>query len=132
MIKFGAILLCLCYNLVSLGATLQIHSCGNKVLWSISETEDPHETCPLCSTEPTKSCHGDACQDLELKLDQLSDQLFANNNDSIQVVDTAIITLPWIMPFKKWVFTQRVDKAQILTYSNSSPPIYILNCTYRI
>lgn len=133
MIKFWAILLCICYNTVSLGATLQIHTCGNNMLWSISKVENPHDSCPLCHSTPTDSCHGGACQDLELKLDQLSDQLFANSKDTVQLVDSAIIVLPWIRSPQERAFLPQLDEARrILTHSNSSPPTYILHCTFRI
>ena len=133
MMRFWAILLGVCYNLVSLGATLQVHTCGNDILWSISESENPHDSCPLCHSTPTDSCHGNSCQDLELKLDQLSDQLFANNKDTVQLIDSAIIVLPWIQSLKDRALPHQIaQRSQVLAHSDSSPPIYILHCTFRI
>jgi hypothetical protein len=133
MVKFFAIFLSVFYNIVCLGATLQVHSCGNNILWSISNTENIHDTCSICHNSTSDICRGGDCQDIELKLDQLSDKLFSNNKDIVQLFHSAIITLPWILLPDAWTsHTEIVPTKAILAYSNSSPPTYLLHCTFRI
>ncbi|HMR18521.1 MAG TPA: hypothetical protein PKA53_04410 [Sphingobacterium sp.] len=134
MIKFIAIFLSVFYNVVSIGATLQVHTCGSTILWSISGDEDIHDTCPLCHSVPADTCPGGDCQDIELKLDQLSDKLFSHNKDVVQLVHTAIITLPsWFQGLSTAIHPQNlIPKRTILASTNLSPPTYLLHCTFRI
>lgn len=134
MVKFIAIFLSVFYNVVSIGATLQVHTCGSNILWSISGEENVHDSCPMCHNDQATACHSGDCQDIELKLDQLSDKLFSHTKDAVQLVDSAIITLPWIqkLSYSGTLCQDVTPKREILAYTNSSPPTYLLHCTFRI
>lgn len=133
MVKVLAIFLSLLYNVVSIGATLQVHTCGSNILWSISKTENVHNACPICDSTQTGTCHSGDCQDIELKLDQLSDELFANSKDMVQLFQSATLVLPWIvLPDARTFSRDSIPTNEVLVYSNSSPPTYLLHCTFRI
>lgn len=134
---FLAIFLSLFYTITSLGAVLQMHTCSGNMTWTISKENLIHEKCPLCSKHSKshkKKCKTGKCKDIELKLDPLSDKLFSHNHDIQQIVSPAIVLIPWIQEFINMNFDEKsfiiVDHHSDI--SDTSPPINILHCTFRI
>ena len=140
MKKIFIIILCICYTMVSIGATFQIHRCGEHMLWSVSSEKLAYEACPLCnhsgegSTKEDKSCHDEGCKDMEFKFDQLSDKPFFFVKDNGLTLSPAIVVIPWIQEiFSSVVPTKEIVAAiDILAFANSSPPVYLTNCIFRI
>jgi len=138
MKKIFVIFLCICYVAVCFGITFQIHRCADNVLWVLSEVESIHHSCPFChqqdAEETKKDCRDGSCDDMEFKLDQLSDKVFSYTKDRTLTLDPAIRIIPWMQDIFSFPSPQRVYRPlrTILAFGNSSPPIYLQHCIFRI
>lgn len=137
MKKVFTLILCLLFTFVTFGGAIYVHNCGENTLLSIYE-KTAHEHCPMCpkghpETKKSNSCLLKSCNDVEIKIDQLSDQLFSS-----QKADTFSFS-HFIFP-RYWVNIKPLENTPELVYirqeilyyiSNSSPPIYILHRNIR-
>ncbi len=140
MKKIFIVFLCVCYTIVSFGITFQIHRCADNVLWAISNEKALHDTCPLCHHTPQsrdeikKDCQGGNCEDMELKLDQLSHKVFSFTKDNTPSLNPAILTIPWMQDIFSFLSFSKewTSSTHVFAFANSSPPIYLYNCIFRI
>jgi hypothetical protein len=106
------------------------------------EGANTHENCPMCSkdhdhtAEKKNNCQeSHSCNDIQVKLDQLSDKLFSKDHaKSFLGFGPAIITLYWVQPslFNDFVFNNKYTSEERVVFSNTSPPTYLLNRNFRI
>ncbi|MBE8720122.1 hypothetical protein C4F40_05190 [Sphingobacterium sp. Ka21] len=106
------------------------------------EGANTHSNCPLCSkdhqhtAEKKTNCQeSHSCNDIQVKLDQLSDKLFsADYSKSFLGFSPTIITLYWVQPslFIDFVFNSKHTPEETVAFSNSSPPTYLLHRNFRI
>ncbi len=140
MKKIFVIFLCICYTAVTFGVTFQIHRCADNVLWAISNEESIHDACPLChpvqrdNNDTKKECRDGGCDDMEFKLDQLSDKIFSYTKDKTPSLDPAIRVIPWIQDIFSFLSSPKeyIQIANVFAFANSSPPIYLNHCIFRI
>ncbi len=126
--------------MVSIGATFQIHRCSGHILWSVASEEPIHDACSLCchtdqaGHDHKNSCQDGDCEDVVLKFDQLSDKFFSFAKDPVQSLSPAIIIIPWIQEILSFAFFSKeiIQETNVLAYANSSPPVYLANCIFRI
>ncbi|NGF55045.1 hypothetical protein G5B00_00855 [Parapedobacter sp. SGR-10] len=140
MKKFFILILSLCYTMVSIGATFQIHRCAGHILWSVSSEKLTHDACPLCGhsekdiTSKSKDCHSGDCADMEFKFDQLTDKLFSFSKDNGLSLSPAVVVIPWIQEIFSFAVSSQDSTLEtvVLAYADSSPPVYLTNCIFRI
>lgn len=138
MKRFFVSILCLFYTFAAIGATFQVHQCHNDFLLTISKQKQEYKSCPLCKkhseTKSSDSCKTGDCKDIELKFDQLSDKLFNTTGDHSFALSPAVIVIPWIheIPTFQSVEADDVPRTDVMYYADSSPPVYLTNCTFLI
>ncbi|MCA5006835.1 hypothetical protein [Sphingobacterium bovistauri] len=133
-----AYFVCIIFTFVSLGGTIYIHQCKDATLLSLYKQIDT-KSCPLCEKhhnddhQKTENCDG-GCKDSTLKIDPLSDENFNINQAFFVQLSPAIIPIFWISnfgaPTKDTLQKKSLDF--LFTFSDSSPPIYLQNCIFRI
>lgn len=131
--------MCLIFTFVSIGGNIYIHKCEEATLLSIYEKVGIN-SCPFCAnhhqeehTNTDNHCAGE-CKDDVLPIDQLSHTELSTQQAFFSHIYPAIIPLLWITSFS----TPAEDTICISShdflyaYSDSSPPIYLLNRIFRI
>lgn len=141
MKRFFALLLCVLYITVSFGGSVYLHNCCGGTSISIYEKEG-HDTCPLCAKKKKKdidssqhkSCSEGKCSDVEIKIDQLENKLFAGHSSLSVIFTPAILTRFWINlnPVAQELDTTKLPLRNSFVYTDSSPPTFLLNCIFRI
>lgn len=132
-----AILMSVMFCFVSIGGNIYVHICKDSFILSFYEKLSP-ESCIFCAEtrkhheDHDGHCHGE-CKNEVVKVDQLSHKDY-NSSSFLIKLTPAILSLPWIaLDFK---VTDTFHKAVFTNYLyasiDSSPPIYIKNCIYRI
>ena len=131
-------IVCTVFTFVSLGGNIYMHQCKDATLLSLYNQVDT-ENCPFCekhhhsTEEKDEHCAGE-CKDSTLKIDQLSDQNININSAYFVQLSPAIIHILWISNFK--TADESSENIQPLAYlhryTDSSPPIYLQNCIFRI
>lgn len=131
-------IVCVIFTFVSLGGNIYIHQCKDTTLLSFYSEIDTGN-CPFCEKHHNKDhkmddhCAGE-CKDSTLKIDQLSDQNFNTTHSSFVQLSPAITPILWILDFA--IDTKDVETyhslAYLLSFSDSSPPLYLQNCIFRI
>ena len=129
---------CVMFTFVSLGGNIYLHKCKDATLLSLYEKVDT-KSCPFCEKhhksdhEKDDHCEGE-CSDSILKIDQLTDKNFNANQILFTQISPAIIPLLWIVniitPTADINHLQNID--YLYSSTDSSPPIYIQNCIFRI
>lgn len=127
--------MCLLYTFVSIGGSIYLHKCSGETSLSIYEKK-AHSACPMCASpgnEP-KSCSTGDCTDVEVKIDQLKDQLFSTKDLTDLQVAPTILTRLWVL-IKPVDFNFEAPIHYNLDYyscTDSSPPLFILHSIFRI
>ncbi len=135
MKKTLTLIFCLLYTFVTFGGSIFVHNCGDDVMLSIYE-KSSHENCPICVKKKQKkinNCKHGACNDVEIKIDQLKDQFSQSHKIDTFLLQPLIFERLWINLYS---FNSGTIKNEPLPYihlncSNSSPPYYIINCNLR-
>jgi hypothetical protein len=112
-----------------------MHNCGENFFISLYE-KSTHDNCPLCAknhTEKKVNCQDGSCNDVEIKINQLSDELFSVNSSDYSSMQPAIIQRLWIS--LKPIEYDNITTFSVVNYyfhhSDSSPPIFIRNQNFR-
>lgn len=143
MKRFVVLFLCVCYMLSYFGTTLYLHQCHGATAVKLFEKAN-HESCPLCKEHTHKDTHNDAkkkscsnnkCSNIEVKFEELSDQVLSSSTDLLAFLTPAILPRFWvdtISPVSAEITNPKVWSKQDKFISNSSPPVYLTNCTFII
>lgn len=120
-----------------MGGSIFVHNCGEKMLLSVYE-KSSHEECPLCAREhqePNKQsdCTDGSCNDVEIRIDQLSDKFFASKKNDTFVISPFIFQRLWVEISTPQNTSYLVKKTTDINLYllNSSPATYILNRNIR-
>lgn len=118
-----------------------MHNCCGGTSISVYEKKG-HDACSMCiktqkqqtKSEKHKSCSDGKCSDIEIKIDQLANKLFAGNANFSLHHAPAILTRLWVnlSPLALDIEKETLSWKNSLVYSDSSPPTFILNCIFRI
>ncbi|TCV13661.1 hypothetical protein EDC17_101917 [Sphingobacterium alimentarium] len=130
--------MCLIFTFVSIGGNIYIHKCEEATLLSIYEKVGIN-SCPFCAQHHQEEhandshCAGE-CKDDVLPIDQLSHTELSTQQAFFAHIYPAIIPLLWITAFPTPAeHTTYISSHEYLyAYSDSSPPIYLLNRIFRI
>lgn len=135
MKKLFIIFLCITYTFVALGGSIFVHNCDDNSVFSIYE-KATHDECPICSKKgkTKKICGKGSCKDTEIKINQLSDELFSANNAEKFLIQPFIFERLWVetTPISRTIQSQSFSSPILLYCSSSDPPNYLLNCNFRI
>lgn len=131
-------IVCVIFTFVSTGGTIYVHHCKENTVLSLYEKVSI-QSCPFCENhhkspkEKNNPCEGD-CKDSIVKIDQFSDKNFNTSPSFFAQLSPAIIPILWIVNFTSADedFSQNKSTAFLYSYADSSPPIYIQHCTFRI
>lgn len=132
------ILICIIFLFVSIGGNIYTHQCEDTVFFSVYQKLNT-EHCPLCvkhhskSTSNHKSCQK-KCKDSVLEIDQLADKSYNTNYPVVSNFSPAIVPILWIIDFVG-IDTYTYHKKEfdsIYLIADSSPPVYLYNCIFRI
>lgn len=137
MKKLFTLFLCLIYTFVAFGGSIFMHNCGENTTLSMYE-KSTHEKCPMCATghkeiKIEKVCKSGSCQDIEIKIDQLSDKLFSSNKSEKLLLQPIIFQRLWIdiSPLSTAILSEVPIPKDNLHYANVTLPYYLLNCNFR-
>lgn len=131
-------IVCLIFTFVSLGGNIYIHQCKDAVLLSLYDKVNT-QSCPFCEEhhkshdEKEAHCAGE-CKDSVLQIDNLTDKNFNTTPTFFTQITPAIIPLLWIVNFTRSSeeILQQTPVAFLYSATDSSPPIYLQNCIFRI
>lgn len=135
MKKTLTLLLCILYTFVTFGGSLFVHYCDDNVMMSIYD-KSSHDDCPICAQhmhQEFEDCQHGTCNDVEIKIDQLKDTFFSSTKADKFLLQPMVVDRLWLdlVTFSD----KQISKVPIpdlhLYYTNSSPPVYILNCNLR-
>jgi len=134
MKRLVTLFLCMIYTFVTLGGSIFVHNCGENTIMSFYEKAS-HDSCPICVQKQNtkKLCKDNSCKDIEVKIDQLSKELFSAKKFDNFSIQPAIFQRLWI-DYKPHVVSFNIEKptfAHHLYYTNNSPPTYILHRNIR-
>lgn len=128
---------CIIFTFVSLGGNIYVHQCKEATLLSLYHQIDT-KNCPFCekhhksADKQNENCEGE-CKDSVLEINQLTDKKITTSQLFPQL-SPAIIPLLWIVDFSTTI--QEINKQYstelLYSYTDSSPPIYLQNCIFRI
>lgn len=130
--------ICMVFTFVSIGGNVYIHQCQEATLLSFYEKVGI-SNCPFCEKhhheeqEKDVHCQGD-CKDAVLEIDQLSHTDLNTQQAFFTTIYPAIIQLLWINNFIQPLDNAAIQQSQefLYSFSDSSPPIYLLNNIFRI
>lgn len=129
---------CLIFTFVSLGGNIYVHQCKEATQLSLYNKVDT-KNCPFCEKHHTADhekgghCEGE-CADSVLKIDQLADKNFNVNQVLFTQLSPAITPLLWIVNFTTATadINNQKNTDYLYSFSDSSSPIHIQNCIFRI
>lgn len=137
MKKLFTLFLCITYTFVALGGSIFMHNCGENTVLSIYE-KSSHEECPICNGNDKTStiqvvCKSGACKDIEVKINQLDNELFSANKSEKFIIQPFIFERLWVdLSPKTITLHSHIHSSPLLSYcSNTDPPQYLLNCNFR-
>lgn len=129
---------CMIFTFVSIGGNIYIHQCEEATLLSLYEKVGI-TSCPFCEKhhhgEHEKDAHCDGeCKDAVLEIDQLSHTDLNTQQSFFTNICPAIIPLLWITNFTLQPDNTPSQKSLdfLYSYSDTSPPLYLLNRIFRI
>lgn len=136
--RLVAYFVCIIFTFVSIGGNIYIHQCKDATLLSLYNQIDT-KSCPFCEKhhqdehEQDEHCAGE-CKDSTLNIDQLSDHNYNIHQSFFAQLSPVITPILWILNFTTPV--SDIDTKESLefkySYTDSSPPIYLQNCIFRI
>lgn len=137
MKRLFTLFLCTIYTFVAFGGSIFMHNCGENTVYSIYQ-KTSHEECPICgnkskTTKKQKVCTSGSCKDVEVKIDQLADELFSANKAGKFLIQPHIFQRLWveIAPVELPLVTDFPKLSIDRYYSSTAPPRYLLNCNFR-
>lgn len=141
MIRFLTILLCVLYTAVATGGSVYLHNCCGGTLISLYE-KNAVEACSFCAGTANpeedaaehKTCMEGKCGHVEIKVDQLEDQLFASQTNTTVVFSPVILTRLWVLltPVLFDIHKDEIPFSNRFVYNDTSPATYLVNCIFRI
>jgi len=142
-IKFVAMRLliyfvCIIFTFVSLGGNIYLHQCKEATMLSLYNQINT-KSCPFCekhhkaAEEKDEHCEG-ACKDSVLDIEQLTDKNFNTKQVFFAQFSAAITPLLWIVNFitPEDDINKQHHADLFYSYADSSPPIYLQYCIFRI
>lgn len=136
-----SLFLCMFYTFISFGGTIYVHECSGGTSLGIYE-KTTHANCPLCHKQThnhaksveEKACTTDDCKDIEIQIDQISDQQLIQTSNFFHITSPAVLIKHWIN--LKPVVHEIVHHYSLMPdgflNTNSSPPTFLLNRNFRI
>ncbi len=139
MKRIISLILCLFYTFISFGGSIYVHQCSGDVSVSIYNKES-HTNCPLCHKKSNstdlyqKSCADGNCKDIEIVIDQISDQQVNLGSILFELTSPAILILHWIdlKPIIAVSANKITSDYPNWHFADSSPPYFLLNCTFLL
>lgn len=136
--RIAIYILSLIFTFVSLGGNIYVHQCKESVLLSFYHKIET-TNCQFCNKhhqqQDTQEDHcGGHCKDSVLKIDQLDKTGYTINQSLLVTISPAVLPIYGVMDFQIQPMDNiHTNKADIIQqYTNSSPPIFIKNCNFRI
>jgi hypothetical protein len=133
MKRFLAFIVLLVYSVTTIGATVQLHYCMDKLAgWSLTWTEFQSKKCSNCGMEKSENSDKGCCRD-ESKLLKIQDDQKANYL-SFEILKLSV-SAPVIIDHNAVYSLPKIN--ELLPQSNAPPrssdaDICILNCVFRI
>lgn len=129
---------CIVFTFVSLGGNIYVHQCKEATLLSLYNQIDT-KNCPFCKKhhqsedKQNENCKGD-CKDSILEINQLTDKKINTNQVLFPQLSPAVLQLLWIVDFITPIqeINKKYSTELLYSYTDSSPPIYLQNCIFRI
>lgn len=129
MKKIVVLLLLMVYGSATMGTTIHLHYCMNKMVgWSLVDSKD-HQ-CHTCGMEKKGGC----CKDSKAQIKLAADQQKAEFSQLANINSTQFCLLPIVSDYILAPITANCTE----TYNNTSPPIRLNSvspeflCVYRI